>query len=608
MLIRFVKNHGPAVALWLIAAAWAIGWGMSATPAAMAAKDDAAPADQTRAASARTPAEEARALWQAISADLPTLLEDSRPILVGKRRIVPHDPRWHNNRSVGFPQDLADADGGPGLRLVYLLKNPPARSRPSQDFAWYQGKPRAMMEDMRDQNRLVLPRAVLLARQTERLAELVRQWDAAPKWPVRPAAKPTWPGYCYDSLAIAIARGDLALCRQFADELAAASFALADQHRWLDFLLGNTLTALDFQARCKSQILACDALYKDRGGYDADNDIGGFPGSMALGHGLMNCLEVDRQADGLFQVPEDYIEMTLDGDSRVRSEGLEVTRAALWIPPDLRESFVQLRANLSPANRAAWDEAAHRPFDRSFLVNMLFRTRETGAAAPLGTVLKRFDALNPHASAAQLMGVIFYRAGDFTGGYAWDDRFDRRLLATSADLGPDNEAALLKAHAFAQRLFGTWDHYGPVDSLRDALDTHRLNCLRATDLIGALYRDSGRAGFYNLRLSSGTVGHTVAAVRVDAGGQTRMVAADGLDLDQKAPELWPQDYLGGYCWPAGKFEKEPPPFAAELHVRGLNSYVWVEGYVLRGDNKGAFLQTKIPYLPELPRPDLAMGK
>ena len=35
----------------------------------------------------------------------------------------------------------------------------------------------------------------------------------------------------------------------------------------------------------------------------------------------------------------------------------------------------------------------------------------------------------------------------------------------------------------------------------------------------------------------------------------------------------------------------------ELHVRGIDSYIWVEGYVIRGPNAGASVKAVIPYMP-----------
>ena len=38
-----------------------------------------------------------------------------------------------------------------------------------------------------------------------------------------------------------------------------------------------------------------------------------------------------------------------------------------------------------------------------------------------------------------------------------------------------------------------------------------------------------------------------------------------------------------------------PPYAMELYVRGLDSYVWLQGYIVRGPNAGWLTTAAIPY-------------
>jgi len=35
----------------------------------------------------------------------------------------------------------------------------------------------------------------------------------------------------------------------------------------------------------------------------------------------------------------------------------------------------------------------------------------------------------------------------------------------------------------------------------------------------------------------------------------------------------------------------------ELYVRGLDNYVWAEGYIIRGPNAGTLVTACVPYLP-----------
>jgi hypothetical protein len=60
------------------------------------------------------------------------------------------------------------------------------------------------------------------------------------------------------------------------------------------------------------------------------------------------------------------------------------------------------------------------------------------------------------------------------------------------------------------------------------------------------------------------------------------------------PEIWPECYYHGHDWPPG-LENNSPPYAAELYVRGLDSYVWAGGYIIRGPNAGWLTKAIIPY-------------
>jgi len=53
--------------------------------------------------------------------------------------------------------------------------------------------------------------------------------------------------------------------------------------------------------------------------------------------------------------------------------------------------------------------------------------------------------------------------------------------------------------------------YGPTLTLRQALEQKRVDCIRATDMISAIYRNAGRPSIGHVRWSTGAFGHSVAA-------------------------------------------------------------------------------------------------
>jgi hypothetical protein len=85
----------------------------------------------------------------------------------------------------------------------------------------------------------------------------------------------------------------------------------------------------------------------------------------------------------------------------------------------------------------------------------------------------------------------------------------------------------------------------------------------------------------------------VAACLRPEEDRVKVLLFDGLS-PRSQPEVWPDCYFHGHEWPP-ELESNSPPYAAELYTRGIDSYVWAEGYVIRGPNAGWFTTADIPY-------------
>jgi len=543
--------------------------------------------------SASPASEPITALWRALTADLGSTLTASQRLLLGDRD--PNGPSCV--RPMGSKALAFASNGGPGTRLAYIwYDSASARLSPAADFAWQQTTLRPVLEDIAKRNSEILPRAVRLAETAGRLAAAVRSGPLVPgALTTSPAAKHTWPGYCAENLVSAARAGDLAAARRWADELASATWALADLHRWLGFLVSNYLTTLDFQARCKSLYDSCDVTYS--GKFAMDPLLSCLPGGQAAGSAIRNCTEVERQAEWLFRVPREYVARGLDGTVAPKREEGEQVAAAVRMPPRLRSAFVRLRAHLSPPVRKVWDQAAQSPFHRSYLASMLHRAVAAQTLDALGVVLKRYEQANPDPTPHGLMDVIFSRGGGPESGYDWAERFDPRLMAAAATFGGSDAQVLLRAQHFARALLGTAAHYGASDSVREALDRNRFDCINGTGIIGSLYRNAGRSGFYTIRWSGGRVGHTVAAAEVAEPDGRAIVIVDALEDAQTATERWPSAYDRGHRWPPTYVGLRADLYAAELYTRGLETYVWAEGYIVRGPHAGVLVRASVPYLP-----------
>jgi hypothetical protein len=530
-------------------------------------------------------------------AELAVLVEactsSSRPILLGSRN--PQESscvRVISDADVKavMPGELGDVNGGPGTTMAMLYDIDRQNCQSAwQDFAWHQGRLRIYLENEAIVNRPAAEEARKLAEKARQFLETVEAWTSCPAglFPVGYRPRGDWLGYCVAELDKAVAARNLPAIKRWAGELAAATFSLADLHRWLGFLVENHLAALEFQQRCRSLFAAPD------GGnvkYDRQVTISCFPAGILCSNGRGNYYEIERQAERLFSMPPDRVVALFSNE--------KPTPGSLWMLPGVRNPFETIENVLSPANRRTLEEAARSPYHHSYLKNMLYRAASTNTVDDVCAVLKKFDAIYPRATIAELMDVLMYKGHSF-GGIGWDDRYQPELRRAAEKLLASASDAEAMVHAWrwthAFYVYRGPDGYGQTITLREALDVGKLDCVRATDMIGAIYRNAGRACFGNVRWSAGTAGHSAAAYLGAENGKCKTLVVDGL-MSSASAEAWPECYYRGHAWPSG-LESNPAPYAVELYVRGIDSYIWAEGYIIRGPNAGQLTTAGIPYLP-----------
>ncbi len=516
-------------------------------------------------------------------------MRTSRPVLLGSR-----DPRGSSCVTVirsgdihgTVPIQAGDPDGGPGTRLATLYYVDRLNCKTAvQDFAWHQGRLKVYLENQVALNRSAADLAHQLAERARQFHTAAAAWTAWPDGlvPVGFSSDTDWPGYCLTELDRAVTRKELGAVQRWAGELASATFSLDDLHRWLGFLLENYLTALEFQGRCQTLFELVDARQMH---YEPQTTISQLPAGILCSNGTGNYYEIERQAERLFSVPPDRVDELLHNE--------HLTPGSLWVLPRLRTCFVKLQDALSSQNRQTWEKAAQTPYEHAYLMNMLFRAMSTDTTDELHDALKKFDAIHPRATVGELMGALMYRGHSFAG-LAWDDRYQPQLLGAAGGIGvaETDVQAFLAACRWTHDFYQSPENYGPTLTLHDALQQKKLDCVRATDMIGAVFRDAGRNRFGHVRWCAETTAHSVAAYLGVENGKTKTLLADGL-MPAGQLEVWPECYFHAHAWPPG-LENNPSPYAVELYVRGLDSYVWAEGYIARGPNAGRLTTAAIPY-------------
>jgi len=556
---------------------------------------------------------EVAAQFAVVQRDLVPALDASRGVLLGQRNpngptCQPFKPAGHTDAGYKGPPK-GDLDARPGNRMlqIYYWQHKDEVHSATEDFRWHQTTFRHELEALRARSRdaSVRLRPVLAA--AAYVAEALSHWREVPQdMPLHATSlreSAPWPEHCHGCLEDALGRRDVAAAKRWSRELHAALFALEDLHRWLELVTTNQLDNLDFQKLGESLFAECQDTYGGEGQepYVAPAVISRFPGGSLCVTALNNYFEIERQAEGLFKRPDAWAQAA-DATRRLTvslgdwppdepAPRRTPSPAAVWMPPPLREAFIEMRERLSALNRPAWDRAAALPYERSFVANHLFRAKAAGVLDALGTALERFDARHPKGTVAELMDILPYRASLGMAGIEWGDRFDARLMEAAGKLtGGDRRTAFLSAHWFANHNVykGKENYKGLVLTLRKALDDGKYDCIRGTDMIAAVYRNAGWPGFLNVRWCRGTSGHTIGAVELAGEGLERhILTADSLFPTPKAQGAWPDSYVTGHR----------DVYSVELNGRGLDNYLWLEGYIVRGPNAGTLVKAAVPYLP-----------
>ena len=560
-----------------------------------------------QAAPARLPprAAEANQHLSRIVEQLPAACQRSRQVLLGDRdpngpSCVRFVPTGEMDKGVP-PVAPGDANGGPGKRLLQRAYWEHDANSPLADYRWHRDVMVPFLGRLAGESNAaarVLPALMkdtfLLEASFALLPEGSWVTGLRPVKAAQEKAPTNWPLLCLHRLNEAIAKEDLAACDRWSAELGAALFAMEDLHRWLEFLTDNQLANLRVQPMCEGLFKESESAFGgEKEPYVIRSCVSRFPGGNTESTAFHNYLEVERQAEGLFRDPAPWARAAEE------SNAARSVPAAVWMPPDLREAFLTWRGALGEHNQKVLDRAASAPFERSFLANMLFRCRSAGTVEQVAKVLARFERRFPQAEVWQLMDVLPYRAGLGMSGLEWADRYDKRLMEMSARVEANTpREAFFEARRMQYQVYGGNKNYkNLVLTLRKALDTGNMDCIRATDMIGALYRNAGFPGFAYIRWCWGTNGHSVAVVEEPAGdaaattrpgaAKSRLTIVDGLHPPSAAVGAWPEDYFTGH----------QDVYCAELFGRALDTCIFLEAYVIRGPNAGTLVKAPIPYLP-----------
>ena len=122
-----------------------------------------------------------------------------------------------------------------------------------------------------------------------------------------------------------------------------------------------------------------------------------------------------------------------------------------------------------------------------------------------------------------------YRGHSFAG-LEWGDRYQPELVQAADEIKPDETdlQALMDACRWTNHFYRSPATYSPILTLRAALEQKKLDCVRSTDMIGAIFRNAGRTRFGHVRWCSETGAHSVAAYLGVENEHLKTQLVDGL--------------------------------------------------------------------------------
>ncbi len=359
---------------------------------------------------------------------------------------------------------------------------------------------------------------------------------------------------------------------------------LVDLCRWLDFLDANLLEALDFQALCREQFDVAEAFYLKQP-YDGSAFLGRFPAGSLILHGEANYYELERQAELLFGVVEGVVEGAVEVDDTAGNNPVSDEAFQHEVSPENARIFEELRRDLPSGLQRGLEAASRESFHRTRLSSLLFRIGAAGVVKEAREVLTRLGKRPGEHGAAAILDVLALRAGGHACGIEWGDRFDARILERARQVQGDDATMFSRAYELAHASFEAKLYVGGTHTLRRALDTRAFDCIRATDLVEALFRAAGGTDSVELRECRGGPSHTVVGRLVRKGNSWEVRSLDALRPRFEGARTWPDD-----------FRKNGASFAVEVYRPGLDTAIWASGYVVCGAHAGTRVDAAIPFV------------
>lgn len=257
-----------------------------------------------------------------------------------------------------------------------------------------------------------------------------------------------------------------------------------------------------------------------------------------------------------------------------------------------RAFFYRLMEHFKGSRVEDWfRESLKKSYDLSYINHLLWRYREDHQENQMIRVLENYIKRSESTTRIGMLEVLFYRAGAFQTSHHSSDRFIEEIWSYSQklDLQETRQNLYLQAAQMTQTITRPM-RYGTSNTLRFAFDQQTVDCLRSSNICGAILANAGVDQVYPIFLSHGGGTHALTCIlekdqfwAIDTGaGQTDIFSFPRRTPSRETPTNNPSETF----------------FMEENYYRGLAAWVNWKIFLSYAPQ---LVEIEIPYLENAPK-------
>ena len=306
--------------------------------------------------------------------------------------------------------------------------------------------------------------------------------------------------FCYslNNLFKSATAGDKKATEKWAIETYGACFRLHDTLLWIDIIT-------EWEADLVTVFKGFKPCFKFTNDYLAKNDrglswknfmFGRCPGANTI----MTLINHDA-------LMTEYLLTDFFVISKLEKEILEKETPNQQIAPVIiscRDVFGKIEKSLPKKTQLVFSKIPCIPFESSALNSNLWRYKEEKQVDNLINSLKRYSSNYKVSTINGLMEVLSIAQGAWNSSASAEDRYRPEIIDAAKVVKGTPEEAILTAHQQGRKYYVN-GYRGSILNLHDAIKAKQYDCIRGSQLIAAIFANSGYCGVNPVRWGLGNI-------------------------------------------------------------------------------------------------------